>query len=193
MVSSSGSVRISVPPCCCVVCFPSLPAQLSSSSQTVGIIDFGGASLELAFESVYSNKTVKLYYHNYTLYAHSYLCYGRDQMELRLLANLAQNVTKNGSTVENPCLPSGYQMSKTVDAIWSLPCVTEQHPPCMGLCVRVCVCVHASAGVHASVCMLCVCKCMHVVCASVCMLCVCKCEVEYHEHVVIYNACLCCA
>ena len=159
------------------MCFSSPPAQLSSSSQTVGIIDFGGASLELAFESVYSNKTVKLYYHNYALYAHSYLCYGRDQMELRLLANLAQNVTKNGSTVENPCLPSGFQMSKTVDAIWSLPCVTEQHPPCMGLCVCVCVCVHASAGVH----------------ASVCMLCVCKCEVEYHEHVVIYNACLCCA
>ena len=172
-------MRISVPPCCCVVCFPSLPAQLSSSNQTVGTIDFGGASLELAFESVYSTKTVKLYYHNYTLYAHSYLCYGRDQMELRLLANLAQNVTKNGCTVENPCLPSGFQMSRTVDAIWSLPCVTEQHPPCMGLCacVCVCVCVHASAGVH----------------ASVCMLCLCKCEVEYHEHVVIYNACLCCA
>ena len=165
-------MRISVPPCCCVVCFPSLPAQLSSSSQTVGIIDFGGASLELAFESVYSNKTVKLYYHNYTLYAHSYLCYGRDQMELRLLANLAQNVTKNGSTVENPCLPSGYQMSKTVDAIWSLPCVTEQHPPCMGLCVCVCarVCRRACKCVHVmcvQVYACCVCKCVHVVCVQV--------------------------
>ena len=125
------------------------PAQLPTSNQTVGTIDFGGASLELAFESANSTQTVTLYNHSHTLYAHSYLCYGRDQMELRLLANLAQEVNKSDLTVENPCLPRGFQMSKKVADIWSFPCVTAQHPSSMNLCVCVCVCA-------------CVCVCVRV-------------------------------
>lgn len=123
------------------------------SKQTVGSVDFGGASLELAFEAVNSTQHVTLYYHDYALYTHSYLCYGRDQMELRLLANLARNVTKGGQTVENPCLPQGFQMNRTVDTIWSIPCVTA-HRPCMCARARVCLCM-CKCGCHTYVAVQC--------------------------------------
>lgn len=67
---------------------------LSPGRQTVGALDFGGASTQITFvtkdevEDARDRMKLRLYGHDYSLYTHSFLCYGRDQVLKRLLAHL---------------------------------------------------------------------------------------------------------
>ncbi|KAL0965531.1 hypothetical protein UPYG_G00282510 [Umbra pygmaea] len=69
---------------------------LRPGRQTVGSLDFGGASTQITFvtkdtvEDERDSKKLRLYGQDYSLYTHSYLCFGRDQVLKRLLANLAK-------------------------------------------------------------------------------------------------------
>lgn len=69
---------------------------LSSGKETVGALDFGGASTQITFETKdkVENKnnlmTLRLYGKNYSIYTHSFLCYGRDQMLRSLVAHLVK-------------------------------------------------------------------------------------------------------
>lgn len=62
----------------------------------MGALDMGGASTQISFlprgpildES--TRATLRLYGTDYSIYTHSYLCFGRDQMLNRLLAALVQ-------------------------------------------------------------------------------------------------------
>lgn len=63
----------------------------------VGALDLGGASTQISFVpqgpilDQSTQVTFRLYGANYSVYTHSYLCFGRDQILNRLLAKLAQD------------------------------------------------------------------------------------------------------
>lgn len=60
----------------------------------MGALDFGGASTQITFvtqekvEDALDMMKLRLYGHEYTVYTHSFLCYGQDQVLKRLLAHL---------------------------------------------------------------------------------------------------------
>lgn len=66
----------------------------SPSRPTVGALDLGGASTQITFatqekiEDRDDLMKLRLYGHEYTLYTHSFLCYGKDQFLMRLLAHI---------------------------------------------------------------------------------------------------------
>lgn len=77
---------------------------LNAGRETVGALDFGGASTQITFlthdrvEDKEKGNTLRLYGQDYTLYTHSFLCYGRDQMLRKLLAHLMQVSASHGHT-----------------------------------------------------------------------------------------------
>lgn len=74
---------------------------LSPGRPTVGALDFGGASTQITFatgEEVENERDVmnmRLYGQEYSLYTHSFLCYGQDQMLKRLLAHIVKVADHN--------------------------------------------------------------------------------------------------
>lgn len=66
----------------------------SPGKPTVGALDFGGASTQITFvtqdevEDKHDMMKLRLYGRDYSLYTHSFLCYGRDQVLKRLLAHI---------------------------------------------------------------------------------------------------------
>lgn len=69
---------------------------LSPGRDTVGALDFGGASTQITFETSdrvedKSNRMeLRLYGQNYSIYTQSFLCFGRDQVLRQLLAHLVK-------------------------------------------------------------------------------------------------------
>lgn len=67
---------------------------LNPGRPTVGALDLGGASTQITFvnqeevEDLEDSMTLRLYGQNYSLYTHSYLCYGKTEVLHRLLAHL---------------------------------------------------------------------------------------------------------
>ncbi|XP_057306310.1 ectonucleoside triphosphate diphosphohydrolase 8-like [Hydractinia symbiolongicarpus] len=103
-----------------------VPAK--NNTKLIGALDMGGASMEVAFvpdnaSSIPENYTSDfiLYGVNYTLYTHSYLCYGLKEAQRKVLADLVErsNYTKN---ISNPCWLNGYNESVTPAALWLAPC-----------------------------------------------------------------------
>lgn len=67
-----------------------------NNSQLIGSLDIGGGSAEVTFvpespslPDKYTS-TTSLYGVNYTLYSHSYLCYGFKEAQRRLMAHLLE-------------------------------------------------------------------------------------------------------
>ncbi|XP_052036991.1 ectonucleoside triphosphate diphosphohydrolase 8 isoform X2 [Apodemus sylvaticus] len=93
----------------------------------VGALDLGGASTQISFVpqdpilDQSTQVTFRLYGANYSVYTHSYLCFGRDQILRRLLANLAQSSPV--ALVRNPCYHSGYQTTLSMASLYDSPCV----------------------------------------------------------------------
>lgn len=64
----------------------------------MGALDFGGASTQITFvtqeeiEDASDLMKLRLYGHEYSLYTHSFLCYGKDQALKRLLAHMLKVV-----------------------------------------------------------------------------------------------------
>ncbi|POI31232.1 hypothetical protein CIB84_005018, partial [Bambusicola thoracicus] len=94
----------------------------------VGALDLGGASTQITFlpgttaDDKNTRALLRLYGTNYSVYTHSYLCYGEKQVLKRLLASLH----KDGLYVQNishPCYPKGYQENITIAEIYDSPCV----------------------------------------------------------------------
>lgn len=100
---------------------------------TVGALDFGGASTQITFlttatvEDRSNAMTLKLYGQNYSLYTHSFLCYGRDQVLRQLLAHLLQAQGSSG-VVTHPCYPVGYNVSMNLNKIFDSPCTSHMKP-----------------------------------------------------------------
>lgn len=93
----------------------------------VGALDLGGASTQISFVpqgpilDQSTEVTFRLYGANYSVYTHSYLCFGRDQILRRLLAKLAQS--SQVARVRHPCYHSGYQTTLSLASLYDSPCI----------------------------------------------------------------------
>lgn len=72
---------------------------LNPNKDTMGALDLGGASTQITFETSETIESkenmmkLMLYGRTYTLYTHSFLCYGKDQFLKKLLAYQIQVVS----------------------------------------------------------------------------------------------------
>ncbi|KAJ7994011.1 hypothetical protein DPEC_G00261520 [Dallia pectoralis] len=107
---------------------------LSPGRDTVGALDFGGASTQISFETsdVVEDKDkvmeLRLYGRDYHLYTHSFLCYGRDQVLLRLLAHLIKTQGTESHVVSHPCYPADFNVSMILKKVFDSPCTAKQRP-----------------------------------------------------------------
>ncbi|NWY60171.1 ENTP8 diphosphohydrolase, partial [Chionis minor] len=105
------------------------PAQ-----DVVGALDLGGASTQITFlpgtaiDDSSTRTLLRLYGTNYSIYTHSYLCYGQKQVLKMLLASLHQ-VTTSSLQVSHPCYPKGYQENVTTAELYDSPCVRALSTP----------------------------------------------------------------
>ncbi|NXC38923.1 ENTP8 diphosphohydrolase, partial [Penelope pileata] len=100
----------------------------------VGALDLGGASTQITFlpgtTTGDSNMRalLRLYGANYSVYTHSYLCYGQKQALHRLMASLHQD-SPNPQQISHPCYPGGYQENITIAELYNSPCVPTPGTP----------------------------------------------------------------
>ncbi|XP_001497956.1 ectonucleoside triphosphate diphosphohydrolase 3 isoform X2 [Equus asinus] len=102
--------------------------------ETTGALDLGGASTQISFstgEKVGLNTSdimkVSLYGYVYTVYTHSFQCYGRNEAEKRFLAILLQNSPMKTHLI-NPCYPRNYTTTFTGDHIFGSFCTADLRP-----------------------------------------------------------------
>lgn len=107
-----------------------------SSGKTWGALDLGGASTQISFipaDPVVEKEEAaqfRLYGFDYTIYTHSYLCYGQNQALLHALRAIV-----NSSTLlqfEHPCYPRDYSENITRTSFSSSPCAKQQKPAASG-------------------------------------------------------------
>ncbi|XP_054356291.1 ectonucleoside triphosphate diphosphohydrolase 8 isoform X2 [Pongo pygmaeus] len=98
----------------------------------VGALDMGGASTQITFVPggpILDKSTqadFRLYGSDYSVYTHSYLCFGRDQMLSRLLVGLVQS--RPAALLRHPCYLSGYQTTLALAPLYESPCVHTTPP-----------------------------------------------------------------
>ncbi|XP_066539554.1 ectonucleoside triphosphate diphosphohydrolase 3 [Hoplias malabaricus] len=101
-------------------------------ANTVGSLDLGGASTQIAF-SAPNDATgkdlirVSLYGYEYNVYTHSFLCYGKNEAEKKVLAHLAKN-SDNWARTNHPCYPAGYSITFSSSDIFSSECTKREKP-----------------------------------------------------------------
>ncbi|XP_044096143.1 ectonucleoside triphosphate diphosphohydrolase 1 isoform X2 [Neovison vison] len=81
--------------------------------ETYGALDLGGASTQITFvpqdkniESPSNALHFRLYGRDYSVYTHSFLCYGKDQA---LRQKLAKDIQGTNGTLRDPCFHPGYE------------------------------------------------------------------------------------
>ncbi|XP_052099401.1 ectonucleoside triphosphate diphosphohydrolase 8-like [Mytilus californianus] len=95
---------------------------------TLGAMDMGGASTQMTFNPgsqvtvpmEYSGDVI-LYGINYTVYTHSYLCFGINEIERKYKALLVKS-NNYSSTIPNPCGPTGHTTVETYTDVFEAPC-----------------------------------------------------------------------
>ncbi|MCI4386953.1 hypothetical protein PGIGA_G00068740 [Pangasianodon gigas] len=106
---------------------------LNPGRQTVGALDLGGASTQITFvnqeevEDLENSMTLRLYGQDYSLYTHSYLCYGATEVLRRLLAHLITTQDSTG-TAHHPCYPSDHRETLNLRQVFESPCIKSQRP-----------------------------------------------------------------
>ncbi|XP_074464659.1 ectonucleoside triphosphate diphosphohydrolase 8 [Larus michahellis] len=104
------------------------------TTEVLGALDLGGASTQITFqpgvtiEDKNTSVLFRLYGTNYSLYTHSYLCYGQTQALKRLLAALHQG-SPSTPQISHPCYPKGYRENVTTADLYSTPCVRAPSTP----------------------------------------------------------------
>jgi len=68
--------------------------KTAKSGPTIGALDLGGASTQIAFESNQGTTNVELFGDKYSLYAVSYLCYGANMFYVKYMSSIAINSTE---------------------------------------------------------------------------------------------------
>ncbi|XP_068067751.1 ectonucleoside triphosphate diphosphohydrolase 8-like isoform X2 [Anomalospiza imberbis] len=110
-------------------------------AEVLGALDLGGASTQITFqpgvpvEDRNTSVFFRLYGTNYSLYSHSYLCYGQSQALKMLLAALHQ--ASSSAQISHPCYPQGYQENITVAELYDSPCVRAPSSASPGLVLTV--------------------------------------------------------
>uniref|UniRef100_A0A3Q2YYY9 Ectonucleoside triphosphate diphosphohydrolase 3 n=1 Tax=Hippocampus comes TaxID=109280 RepID=A0A3Q2YYY9_HIPCM len=90
---------------------------------TVGSMDLGGASTQIAFAvdeelNGPDYMHIKLYGYPYNVYTHSFLCYGKNEAEKRVLDKVIQDIN-------NPCYPIGVNVTIQASAIYDTKCTKK--------------------------------------------------------------------
>ncbi|XP_021269615.1 ectonucleoside triphosphate diphosphohydrolase 8 isoform X3 [Numida meleagris] len=104
------------------------------NTEVLGALDLGGASTQITFqpgvtiEDKNTSVLFRLYGTNYSLYTHSYLCYGQMQALKRLMAALHQD-SPYPQQISHPCYPRGYQENITTAELYDSPCVPAPGTP----------------------------------------------------------------
>jgi apyrase len=100
---------------------------------TLGALDLGGASTQLTYVPEKGtvipagfSEELQLFGHNYTVYTHSYLCYGVNEVARALFAALVLQDQPSASQIEHPCLPSNYLIDQTYEEIFDSPCIRDK-------------------------------------------------------------------
>ncbi|NXG49350.1 ENTP8 diphosphohydrolase, partial [Psilopogon haemacephalus] len=112
------------------------------AEDVVGALDLGGASAQISFlpgtplRDSSTRALLRLYGTNYSIYTHSYLCYGQQQALKMLLASLHQGNSSSPQTSQ-PCYPRGYQENSTVAELHDSPCVQAPSTPSPAESLRV--------------------------------------------------------
>nr|XP_048308807.1 ectonucleoside triphosphate diphosphohydrolase 1 isoform X2 [Myodes glareolus] len=95
--------------------------------ETFGALDLGGASTQITFvplnstiEAPENSLQFRLYGEDYTVYTHSFLCYGKDQALWQKLAKDVQ--VSSGGTLRDPCFHPGYKKVVNVSELYGTPC-----------------------------------------------------------------------
>ncbi|NXW09282.1 ENTP8 diphosphohydrolase, partial [Fregetta grallaria] len=103
-------------------------------AEVLGALDLGGASTQITFqpgvtiEDKNTSVFFRLYGTNYSLYTHSYLCYGQMQALKMLLAALHQD-SSTAQQISHPCYPKGYQENISTANLYNSPCVRAPSVP----------------------------------------------------------------
>ncbi|XP_069465889.1 ectonucleoside triphosphate diphosphohydrolase 8-like [Ambystoma mexicanum] len=105
------------------------------SAEIAGAMDLGGASAEMTFHpsgpitDKGSAMEFRLYGYNYTVYTHSYLCYGLFEALDQLMAEVLE--AQKFTNVTHPCYPQGFQKNVSLTDLYSNQCVAApaQSPP----------------------------------------------------------------
>eukprot|EP00794_Sanderia_malayensis_P018657 gene18657-20538_t len=96
-----------------------------------GALELGSSSLQVSFIPARKdfngeNETITINGKQYTVYVHSYLCYGRSEFERRYLAKLAMD-SGFSATIDDPCAHKGREVQKTSDYLWAVPCCSGSY------------------------------------------------------------------
>ncbi|KAM7003619.1 ectonucleoside triphosphate diphosphohydrolase 8-like [Passerculus sandwichensis] len=92
-----------------------------------GALDLGGASTQITFMpegsalSQNEGSELTLYGYRYRIFAHSYLCYGQDEMLKRLAQELIVGSFPS-TRVLHPCYPKGYEEPVSLSWLRASPC-----------------------------------------------------------------------
>uniref|UniRef100_A0A8C8BRW9 Ectonucleoside triphosphate diphosphohydrolase 8 n=1 Tax=Otus sunia TaxID=257818 RepID=A0A8C8BRW9_9STRI len=104
------------------------------AEDVVGALDLGGASTQITFlpgttiDDSSTRSLLRLYGANYSIYTHSYLCYGQNQALKMLMASLHQG-SPSPQQISHPCYPVGYQENITTSDLYNSPCVRAPSTP----------------------------------------------------------------
>ncbi|XP_074911203.1 ectonucleoside triphosphate diphosphohydrolase 8-like isoform X3 [Buteo buteo] len=104
------------------------------AEDVVGALDLGGASTQIAFlpgttiDDSSMRVVLRLYGTNYSIYTHSYLCYGQNQALKMLMASLHQG-SPSPQQISHPCYPKGYRENITTADLYNSPCVRAPSTP----------------------------------------------------------------
>lgn len=83
----------------------------SKEAKTYGILELGGASTQIAFQprvNILADKfPVTIGSRKYPLYAHSYLHFGQEYIDLWIKEHLANKTSDDVTNIDNPCLLRG--------------------------------------------------------------------------------------
>lgn len=98
-------------------------------AKTVGSMDLGGASTQIAFAVQDDLKgadylRVKLYGYPYNVYTHSFLCYGKNEAGKLVLEKVVQQ-SSNPKNITNPCYPKGFNTTKKASSIFESQCTKK--------------------------------------------------------------------
>uniref|UniRef100_A0A3P9P712 Ectonucleoside triphosphate diphosphohydrolase 3 n=1 Tax=Poecilia reticulata TaxID=8081 RepID=A0A3P9P712_POERE len=97
-----------------------------NGAETVGSMDLGGASTQIAFQVQEHGEgpdymRVKLYGYPYTVYTHSFLCYGKNEADKRVL----DKESSDPAYVINPCYPKGFNTTIKASSIYDTECIPK--------------------------------------------------------------------
>ncbi|KAF1570424.1 UNVERIFIED_CONTAM: Ectonucleoside triphosphate diphosphohydrolase 8, partial [Eudyptes pachyrhynchus] len=104
------------------------------AEDVVGALDLSRASTQIAFlpgTTISDSRTralLRLYGTSYSIYTHSYLCYGQKQALKMLMAALHQG-SSSPQQMSHPCHPKGYQENITTADLYDSPCVHAPSTP----------------------------------------------------------------